>query len=65
MFVDPNCDLEMAARRILWGKTINAGQTCVAPDYVLVPRTFQDKFIQALKIVLVPNENLSVDDAVE
>lgn len=49
VFVDPNCDLEMAARRILWGKAVNAGQTCVAPDYVLVPRSFQDKFIQALK----------------
>jgi aldehyde dehydrogenase (NAD+)/aldehyde dehydrogenase (NAD(P)+) len=47
--VDPGCDLKTAARRILWGKTINAGQTCVAPDYVLVPKEFQDKFIEALK----------------
>ncbi|KAL0959772.1 hypothetical protein HGRIS_011462 [Hohenbuehelia grisea] len=47
--IDPKCDLEVAARRILWGKIANAGQTCVAPDYVLVPRHFQDKFAQALK----------------
>ncbi|KAG5351806.1 hypothetical protein C0989_004843 [Termitomyces sp. Mn162] len=39
----------MAARRILWGKCVNAGQTCVAPDYVLVPRSFQDKFVAALE----------------
>ncbi|KAG6897002.1 hypothetical protein C0992_004713, partial [Termitomyces sp. T32_za158] len=49
VIVDPQCDLEMAARRILWGKCVNAGQTCVAPDYVLVPRSFQDKFVDALK----------------
>jgi aldehyde dehydrogenase (NAD+) len=47
--VDENCDLEVAARRILWGKVVNAGQTCVGPDYILVPRLFQDKFIEALK----------------
>ncbi|KAG6872490.1 hypothetical protein C0995_009352 [Termitomyces sp. Mi166 len=49
VIIDPQCDLEMAARRILWGKCVNAGQTCVAPDYVLVPRSFQDKFVDALK----------------
>jgi len=47
--IDPKCDLETAARRILWGKVANAGQTCVAPDYILVPRDFQDKFVKALK----------------
>ncbi|KAF7425984.1 hypothetical protein PC9H_008346 [Pleurotus ostreatus] len=47
--IDPNCDLETAARRILWGKVANAGQTCVAPDYILVPRDFQDTFADALK----------------
>ncbi|KAF9446039.1 NAD-aldehyde dehydrogenase [Macrolepiota fuliginosa MF-IS2] len=51
VFIDPNCDLETAAKRILWGKVVNAGQTCVAPDYVLVPRDFQDKFVSALKEV--------------
>jgi len=33
----------------MWGKVVNAGQTCVAPDYVLVPKDFQDKFVGALK----------------
>lgn len=39
----------MAANRILWGKVVNAGQTCVAPDYVLVPESFQDELVSALK----------------
>ncbi|KIK21326.1 hypothetical protein PISMIDRAFT_104286 [Pisolithus microcarpus 441] len=38
-----------AAKRIMWGKCVNAGQTCVAPDYVLVPEDAQDKVVQALK----------------
>lgn len=49
VIIDPNCDLKTAAKRILWGKVVNSGQTCVAPDYVLVPRAFQDTFVQALK----------------
>jgi aldehyde dehydrogenase (NAD+) len=42
--VDADADLDMAARRIVWGKFFNAGQTCVAPDYLLV----HDKVKQAL-----------------
>jgi Aldehyde dehydrogenase family len=41
--------LKTATKRILWGKVVNAGQTCVAPDYVLVPKDFQDEFVEALK----------------
>ncbi len=40
-------DLELAAKRILWGKVMNAGQTCVAPDYVLVPRSLLSEFVEA------------------
>ncbi|KZS97992.1 NAD-aldehyde dehydrogenase [Sistotremastrum niveocremeum HHB9708] len=46
--VDPNCDLGVTARRLLWGKFANAGQTCVAPDYVLVPAKFQDALVDAM-----------------
>jgi len=52
--IDPECDLKTTANQVLWGKTCNAGQICVSPDYVLVPRTFQDKFIEALKEAYVP-----------
>ncbi|PPQ70793.1 hypothetical protein CVT24_001074 [Panaeolus cyanescens] len=51
VIVDSSCDLKTTAKRLLWGKTVNAGQTCVAPDYVLVPRDFQDTLINALKEV--------------
>ncbi|KAJ7137785.1 aldehyde dehydrogenase [Mycena epipterygia] len=49
VFIDPSSDLKLAATRILWGKFANAGQTCVAPDYVLVPKASQDIFVEALK----------------
>ncbi|KAI0053239.1 aldehyde dehydrogenase [Auriscalpium vulgare] len=44
-----NTDLRLAAKRILWGKSTNSGQICVAPDYVLITRSAQDEFIAALK----------------
>ena len=40
--------VELAARRIAWGKFLNAGQTCVAPDFVLVPRGVRERFVAAL-----------------
>ncbi|KAH9933554.1 aldehyde dehydrogenase [Epithele typhae] len=47
--IDPRVDLDLAARRILWGRFTNAGQICLSPDYVLVPADFQDKFVAALE----------------
>ena len=41
--------LETTARRIAWGKFMNAGQTCVAPDFVLVDRRVRDGFLKAMK----------------
>ncbi|KAF9016430.1 aldehyde dehydrogenase [Hymenopellis radicata] len=49
VFIHPSCDMQIAARRILWGKVLNAGQTCIAPDYVLVPKELQAEFVGALK----------------
>jgi aldehyde dehydrogenase (NAD+) len=46
--VDDDVDVEIAARRIAWGKWLNAGQTCVAPDYVLVKREREDELVAAL-----------------
>ncbi|CAE7171007.1 unnamed protein product, partial [Rhizoctonia solani] len=51
VIVDPASDMKLAARRILWGKATNAGQTCVAPDYVLVPREGQDALVKELQAV--------------
>ena len=43
--VDMDCNIEFAARRIVWGKTINAGQTCVAPDYMFVHKSVKKELI--------------------
>lgn len=46
--VDQNCDIICTARRIIWGKFLNAGQTCIAPDYVLVDQRVKADLIQAM-----------------
>jgi aldehyde dehydrogenase (NAD+) len=48
VYVDATVDLGVAARRILWGKMINAGQSCIAPDYVLVDRRRHGELLEAL-----------------
>jgi len=47
-----DASLALAARRIAWGKFMNAGQTCVAPDFVLVAREARDPFVAAMKKAL-------------
>ncbi|WP_313891477.1 aldehyde dehydrogenase [Psychrobacillus sp.] len=47
--VDHTANLEVAAKRIVWGKLVNAGQTCIAPDYVLVEERIKDKFVELVK----------------
>jgi aldehyde dehydrogenase (NAD+) len=46
--VAEDCDLDLAARRIVWGKFLNCGQTCVAPDYVLVHASRETELIERL-----------------
>ena len=50
--VDADAALDKAARRIAWGKFMNAGQTCVAPDYLLVEQTIKSDLLIALKSTL-------------
>jgi aldehyde dehydrogenase (NAD+) len=45
-------DFEVAVRRILWGKAVNAGQTCVAPDFVLVHKEEKSRFLEVSKRIL-------------
>jgi aldehyde dehydrogenase (NAD+) len=47
--IDRGADLASAARRVLWGKTLNAGQTCIAPDYVLVHPEDRQGLIAAMR----------------
>ncbi len=49
VIVDRDVDLEVAARRIVWGKFMNAGQTCIAPDYVLAHRSVEGELIDAMR----------------
>lgn len=48
VIVTKTADLQIAAHRVLWGKQMNAGQTCVAPDYILVEESIKAKFIEEL-----------------
>jgi aldehyde dehydrogenase (NAD+) len=48
--VNSDTDLDVAARRIVWGKFSNAGQTCVAPDYVLVHEAVEEQLLAKLRI---------------
>jgi aldehyde dehydrogenase (NAD+) len=50
--VDETADLKVAAHRIAWGKFMNGGQTCVAPDYLLVHRSVKNELIKQLETVI-------------
>ncbi|WP_379130258.1 aldehyde dehydrogenase [Paenibacillus sp. sgz500958] len=49
VIVDPSANLDIAAKRIVWGKLINAGQTCIAPDYVLVHKSIAGELLIRMK----------------
>ncbi|XP_048727935.2 aldehyde dehydrogenase, dimeric NADP-preferring-like isoform X2 [Ostrea edulis] len=49
VYVDENSDLSLVARRISWGKLVNCGQTCIAPDYVMCKKDVQDKLVEECK----------------
>ncbi|MDN4492319.1 aldehyde dehydrogenase [Ureibacillus aquaedulcis] len=51
--VDQTANLEVAAKRIIWGKFNNTGQTCVAPDYLLVHSSIYDRFVKELQDTIV------------
>ena len=45
--IDKTADIKRAARRIAWGKTLNSGQTCIAPDYILIHKDVKEVFVKA------------------
>lgn len=47
--VDKSANIKLAAKRIVWGKYLNCGQTCVAPDYILCHSSVKDRFVVAVK----------------
>ena len=48
-FVLADCNIKITAKRIVWAKFLNAGQTCIAPDYLLVEKRVETKLLEALK----------------
>lgn len=50
--IEESANLDVAAKRCAWGKFLNAGQTCVAPDYILVPEALQESFIAKMAVHL-------------
>ncbi|MFE2992330.1 aldehyde dehydrogenase family protein [Streptomyces sp. NPDC059262] len=65
VFIDETADMAVTARRLAWGKFTNAGQTCVAPDYVLVTPAARDSLLSALpgtiREMFGPNPRTSSD----
>lgn len=52
VFLDGTADVDIAANRIMWGKCINAGQTCIAPDYLMCTKEVEKKFVTAAQKVI-------------
>lgn len=50
--VDADADIDIAARRIVWGKTLNSGQTCIAPDYLFIHESVKTEFIYKVKFYI-------------
>lgn len=57
--IDKDANLAVAAKRVAWGKALNAGQTCIAPDYLMIQEEVKDKF---LKLLVKEWENLLTKD---
>lgn len=53
VIVDRSADVRLAAKRVAWGKTLNAGQTCIAPDYVLIHEDVKAEFVEEFRRALV------------
>lgn len=60
--IDETANLKLAAKRIVWGKFLNAGQTCIAPDYLLVHQNIKPRLIDLLKeeIIVAYGENAQI-----
>lgn len=61
--IDKNANIAMTARRLAWGKTLNSGQTCIAPDYILIHRDVKDIFVKAFaeEVKRLHGENIKAD----
>src|SRR5438046_10372228 len=60
VIVDRTANLDEAAKEIAWGKLLNSGQICIAPDYLLVDEAIREAFIEKLRAALAPEPGLIV-----
>ncbi len=51
--IDETANIKLAAKRVIWGKFVNNGQTCIAPDYVLIHESVKSDFIEQCKVEIV------------
>nr|WP_148228936.1 aldehyde dehydrogenase [Cellulophaga lytica] len=61
--VDTTANIKLAAKRIVWGKFLNAGQTCIATDYILVHKDVKDKLIIALQKSIEDSYGKNIEDS--
>ena len=61
--IDKTADIKTAAKRIAWGKTLNSGQTCIAPDYILIHKDIKDAFVSAFaeEMKILHGEDIKTD----
>lgn len=52
VYIDSTVNIELATKRILWGKLMNLGQTCIAPDYVLCTKAIQGQIVECSRNLL-------------
>ena len=61
--IDKTADIRRAAKRLAWGKTLNSGQTCIAPDYILIHKDIKDAFVKefAKEMKVLHGEDIKAD----
>jgi aldehyde dehydrogenase (NAD+) len=62
VIVDRTANLDEAAKKIAWGKFLNCGQICIAPDYLLIDEAIQSPFVEKLRAAIAPETGLIVND---
>ena len=60
-FILDDTNLEVYVKRLVWAKFVNAGQTCIAPDYIVVKREIKDKFLQMV-IAEIKKEQFAIEN---
>ena len=61
--IDRTANIKTTARRLAWGKTLNSGQTCIAPDYILIHKDIKDEFVKAFaeEVKILHGEDVKAD----